>query len=58
MITGLVSMMAGLIIVQTSTGKIEHYNRLGWVVVVAMLLTLVLMYNVNRMIRRPAVATA
>ena len=55
---GVAAWVAGLIIVQTSTGKIEHYNRLGWVVVVAMLLTLVLMYNVNRMIRRPAVATA
>jgi len=50
---GVSAWLAGMIVVQTSTGRIEHYDTLGWVVIGAMLLTMVLMYNVNTLVHRP-----
>ncbi len=50
---GIASWMAGVIVVQTASGRIERYDVLGWVVAGAMVLTMVLMYNVNTMIHRP-----
>lgn len=52
---GVSSWLAGMIVVQTSTGRIEHYDTLGWVVIGAMLLTTVLMYNVNTLVHQPKV---
>jgi len=53
---GVAASVAGLIVVQNASGKLEHYQTLGCVVAGIMLLTLALMYNVNRIIRTPAVA--
>jgi predicted MFS family arabinose efflux permease len=53
---GVAASVAGLIVVQNASGKLEHYQTLGCVVAAIMLLTLALMYNVNRIIRTPAVA--
>ena len=50
---GIASWMAGVIVVQTASGRIERYDVLGWVVAGAMVLTMVLMYNVNTMIHKP-----
>ena len=50
---GIASWMAGVIVVQTTSGRIERYDVLGWVVAGAMILTMVLMYNVNTMIHKP-----
>lgn len=50
---GVAAWVAGLIVVQTPGGFIEHYDVLGWVVIGAMLLTMVLMYNVNTLVHRP-----
>lgn len=48
---GVASAVAGLIVVQTESGKIEHYETLGYVVVCAMLATIVLMYSIDRLVR-------
>jgi predicted MFS family arabinose efflux permease len=47
---GIASVVAGLIILQTTSGKLEHYDRLGYVVVAAMLVTIALMYVLHRYI--------
>ena len=51
---GIAASVAGLIVVQSASGRIEHYDVLGWVVATAMALTIVLMANVNRLVRTPA----
>lgn len=50
---GVAAWVAGLIVVQTPGGLLEHYDTLGWVVIGAMLLTMALMYNVNALVHRP-----
>jgi predicted MFS family arabinose efflux permease len=47
---GIGSAVAGLIVVQTSTGALEHYNMLGNVVIAAMIITMIMMGFVNRMV--------
>ena len=42
------SMAAGLIVAQGSNGQIEHFNRLGYIVMTTALVTLVLMYFIHR----------
>jgi predicted MFS family arabinose efflux permease len=49
---GVASAIAGLIVVQTESGKLERYEVLGYVVAVAMLLTLGLMYSVHKIVQR------
>jgi predicted MFS family arabinose efflux permease len=49
---GIGSAVAGLIVVQTASGKILHYNWLGYVVIAAVLIVLSLMYLVNRSIQQ------
>ena len=41
------SFVAGLIVVQTSDGKLEHYDTLGYVVAGAMIITMILMYSIH-----------
>jgi len=48
---GLAAGLAGLIVVQSPAGRLERYGLLGWVVAVVMALTVVLMFNVHRMVR-------
>lgn len=48
---GISSALAGLIVVQTSSGKLERYGLLGDVVVAAMIITLALMYSVHKMVQ-------
>lgn len=55
---GVASSVAGLIVVQAADGRIEHYDTLGYVVVVAMLLTLSLMYSIHKLITKRQVAAA
>lgn len=47
---GIGSAVAGLIVVQTGNGTLLHYNVLGYVVIIAMAITIVMMYLVNRMV--------
>lgn len=48
------SWVAGLIVIQAPSGRIENFDILGWVVIGAMLVTLVQMRSVDRMIKRTA----
>jgi hypothetical protein len=43
-----------VIVVQTPSGKLERYDMLGYVVVVAMGITLALMYSVHKLVQRRA----
>jgi len=52
---GIGSAVAGLIVVQTSSGALQHYNYLGDVVICAMIITIVMMRFVNKMVN-PSVA--
>ena len=51
---GIGSAVAGLIVVQTSSGLIQHYDILGYVVIAAMVITIIMMRLVNKMVNRPA----
>lgn len=51
---GIGSAVAGLIVVQTSSGALEHYNYLGDVVIGAMIITIIMMRYVNRMVTASA----
>jgi predicted MFS family arabinose efflux permease len=44
---GVASAVAGLIVVQTNGGPLQHYNTLGYVVIGTMIVTMGLMYWVN-----------
>jgi predicted MFS family arabinose efflux permease len=48
---GISSAIAGLIVHQTASGRLEHYPALGWVVASTMLICVWLMYNINREVR-------
>jgi predicted MFS family arabinose efflux permease len=45
---GFASAIAGMIVVQTPSGKLENYNILGYVVLATMLFTIIMMYFLNR----------
>jgi predicted MFS family arabinose efflux permease len=47
---GVASSAAGLIVTQNGDGPLAHYDRLGYVVSGAIIVTLVLMYKINRMV--------
>ncbi|MDZ4728304.1 MAG: MFS transporter [Leptospira sp.] len=47
---GIAASLAGLIVIQTKSGYLERYETLGYVVAVAIAITIVLMYNVNQII--------
>lgn len=52
------SWVAGLIVIQAPSGRIENFDILGWVVIGAMLVTLVQMRSVDRMIKATAATGA
>src|SRR3984957_3676678 len=47
---GIGSAIAGLVVVQTSTGQLQRYGFLGYVVAGAMLTTIALMYSVHKIV--------
>jgi predicted MFS family arabinose efflux permease len=47
---GIASSAAGLIVSQTADGPLEHYDRLGYVVSVAIIVTVFFMNKINRMV--------
>lgn len=55
---GIASFVAGLLVYQGPTGRIEHYPRIGIAVSVATLLTMLLMYRVHRLVAESAPAQA
>jgi len=48
---GVAAWTAGLIVVQSPAGPLQHYGELGYVVAGAMLTTVVLMFKVNGLVR-------
>ena len=44
---GIATFIAGLIVIQTNDGKLVHYDTLGYVVVGAMLITIIMMYSIH-----------
>ena len=44
---GIAAFVAGKIVVETADGKLEHYDTLGYVVVGAMVITIILMYSIH-----------
>jgi predicted MFS family arabinose efflux permease len=44
---GIASAVAGIIVFQSSTGKLEHYNWLGYVVTAAIIITMILLYFIH-----------
>jgi predicted MFS family arabinose efflux permease len=45
---GIASAIAGLIVVQTKGGALENYDILGYVVTVAMIITVIMLYSINQ----------
>ena len=55
---GVASWVAGQIVVQAPDGRILHYDTLGWVVIGAMLLTVAMMYPIDRAVKASIAAAA
>lgn len=53
---GVAASVAGHIVIQTASGKLERYDSLGDVVAVAMALTMALMYGIHRAVAQKQVA--
>jgi predicted MFS family arabinose efflux permease len=53
---GIAAGIAGLIVVQNPSGKLEHYNVLGYVVVGTMAVTVGLLYFINQSVMRKQLA--
>lgn len=51
---GIASAVAGLIVVQTSSGKLVHYNTLGYLVMTTMVIGIILMYFLDRYVKSKA----
>ncbi|MDX2019592.1 MAG: MFS transporter [Deltaproteobacteria bacterium] len=51
---GIASYAAGLIVVQTASGKLLHYNILGYVVSGAMVAAMLLLYGIHKMVMADA----
>ncbi len=47
---GIASAVAGLIVIRTRAGTLQHYDTLGYVVVGSMVIVVVLLYSLNRTI--------
>ncbi len=45
---GIASVFAGLIVVQSPTGKLVHYNTVGYIVATTMILTIIMMRSINK----------
>ena len=49
---GIASAIAGLIVVQNSSGILKNYNVLGYIVIGSMLTTILLLYSINQYVSR------
>jgi predicted MFS family arabinose efflux permease len=49
---GLASVIAGAVVAQSASGRLERYNLLGCVVAAIMAVTILLMFNVHRVVQR------
>lgn len=55
---GIATFVAGLIIIQTPSGRLERYDVLGYVVILSMLITIVMMYFLSQLVARKLKAGA
>jgi predicted MFS family arabinose efflux permease len=55
---GIASIIAGMIVVQTESGALLHYDTLGYLVVGAMIITVIMMYFINEQVTRKAALLA
>jgi len=51
---GIASAIAGLIVVQNSSGTLKNYNVLGYIVMGSMVTTIILLYAINQYVSRSA----
>jgi predicted MFS family arabinose efflux permease len=51
---GIASVVAGLIVVQTSSGRLKHYDTVGYIVVATIILTIIMMQSLNKYVIRKA----
>jgi predicted MFS family arabinose efflux permease len=51
---GIAAVVGGLIVTESSTGALEHFDTVGYVLVGSTLITLVMMYFISRRIAAPA----
>jgi predicted MFS family arabinose efflux permease len=49
---GIATFIAGLIIVKTSSGKLEHYDMLGYTVIASMVITIIMMYLLSGLVKQ------
>lgn len=49
---GIASVLAGLIIVQTGNGKLEHYDTIGYIVTASIIVTIIMMRSLNKYVLR------
>jgi predicted MFS family arabinose efflux permease len=49
---GIASIIAGLIVIQTSSGKLERYDTLGYVVVASMLIAILMLYYLDKRVQK------
>ena len=49
---GIAAFFAGLIVVQEDSGYLDHYDWLGYVVVIAMIITVVMLSFINKMVMK------
>lgn len=55
---GIASIVAGLIVYQGSNGLYENYEILGYVVVISMVITIIMMYRINKMVAQKQSASS
>ena len=51
---GVASVLAGLIVAQGSTGRLEHFERLGFILITTVLVTVGMMYLIHRRVPEDA----
>jgi predicted MFS family arabinose efflux permease len=54
---GIASVISGLIVVQSVSGQLAHFDVLGYIVIGASLITLYFMYRIHRLIPEPTVVS-
>ena len=51
---GIASVIGGLIVVQSASGSLEHYNTIGYIVVGSIVLTILILRSINRYVNQKA----
>ena len=54
---GVASIAAGFIVTTTASGALEHFERVGYVMVCTGAITLAMMYRINKMVTKSRIAT-